>query len=1069
MIRALTSLRNYTLLFLASIATQASAQQSLKLDGEWRFALDPNDYGINEKPANWNFPEKIQLPGKLTEQGFGNLPSFETPWTGGSWRYPEMFVEWQKPDNFKYPFTLQPPRHYLGPAWYQRDITIPASWEGQELQVMLERPHWETTLWVNDQKIGGMNSLGTPHRYNFGALPPGKHTLTLRIDNRQDDVNVGGAAHSISDETQGNWNGVVGKMELRALPSNRIERVDVYPSNDGTLKLIIHGKATTDLNLNVSCTPVGKESSEPFLTTQITSKGQFSKTVEAKVPFTPELWSEFSPALYDLSVSIGENAPSHTTRFGFREMENRDGILTLNGKRVYLRGTLDCAIFPRLGHPPTEIEPWMKILRTCQNHGLNHIRFHSWCPPKAAFIAADQLGVYFQVEASAWSGNVGSGTPFDAWLEVETELMRAEYGNHACFVMMAYGNEPHGKNHAQHLVGWVARQTKTDDRRLYTTAAGWPVHQNNGFQNPFQPRIQRWGEGLKSLINAKAPQTDFDFNGYVQKHRDAPIVSHEIGQWCAYPNFDEIEKYDGYFKARNFEIFRETARRNGLFKQSQDFLMASGKWQTACYKHDIEAALRTPNFGGFQLLSLSDFTGQGTALVGVLDAFWDEKGYISPEEFHQFSSEIVPLARLEKMVFTNNEILTADLQLSHFGPKELSNATPRWKIASAQATIAEGSLPPRNLASANLHDLGSISVPLKDITTATKLTLILSLENSAIKNSWDIFVYPETLPTPSKDFTTTSTLAETLTALDAGKKVLWLAPPHTVADDPERPLQIGFSTIFWNTAYTSWQPPHTLGLLIDQDHPSLSEFPTDTHTNWQYWEIVTRSRPFILTEHQNLIPIIQPIDDWFTNRKLGLVFEAKVGNGTLLACSADLTSDLDTRPAARQLRHSLEKHLTSPAFNPTQALQAKDLKALIAKPPRIVELGATITASSQERGFEAANTIDAKTKTLWHSRFTGTPEKPPHTLTIAFPKPTEISAFLITQRQDGNRNGRLSEVEVLDEKGSLLTTVKIAADADQIRIPLPEKISSSKFTLRFPSVANGTHAAIAELDIVTPN
>lgn len=1051
---------------LLGLCATAQAMDSLPLDGEWRFALDPQDLGLRETPENWKFPDTIQLPGKLTAQGFGNKPSFETRWTGETWRYPDMFVEWQQPDNFKFPFFLQPPLHYVGPAWYQRDITIPPEWENKDLRVLLDRPHWETTLWIDDRKIGGLNSLGTPHRYDLGPLAPGDHTLTLRIDNRQDDVDVGGAAHSITDQTQGNWNGVVGEMKLLALEPDRVEQVDVFPSLDGSLKLVIEGHSRSATDLHISCTPVGEKTAAPFLSTRVGTSGRFAKTLEATLPFTPEPWSEFSPALYQLSVSIGENDAPFTTTFGFRKIENRDGTLTLNGTRLFLRGTLECAIFPRLGHPPTEVEPWKRILRICRAHGLNHLRFHSWCPPKAAFIAADEMGFYYQVEASAWARTVGDGGPFDAWLEIETERMRDEYGNHPSFLLMAYGNEPHGPNHADHLADWVAGQTKTDGRRLYTTGAGWPVRTGSGFHNPFQPRIQLWGAGLSSLINAKPPTTDFDFGSYVKKHPDAPIISHEIGQWCAYPNFDEIDKYDGFFKARNFEIFREVARRNGVLDQAHDFLMASGKWQAACYKHDIEAALRTPGFGGFQLLDLHDFPGQGTALVGVLDAFWEEKGYISPEAYRRFAGPIVPLARLEKMVFTADETLTATLQLSHFGLADLKQAVPFWRLTAGDQVMAEGRLPARDLATGTLHTLGSLKLPLAKIKAPAQLKLTVGIEGADALNSWDLFVYPPELPAAPTGFTTARSLDDALAALARGEKVFWLASPDDVADDPERPIQIGFSPIFWNTVYTSWQPPHTLGLLNQPSHPALSDFPTETHTNWQHWEIVTRSRPFLLTPHRELLPIIQPIDDWFTNRKLGLVFEARVGKGRLLACSIDLESDLATRPAARQLRHSLQRYVAGDAFQPEVTLTPADLKSLVRTPPRIPALGGVVRASSEDRGYEAALAIDGKPATFWHSRFTGGAVKPPHEFTVEFPTPVALDRVILQQRGDGSQNGRLSKLTILDDRGQVLAEKEIFPHNDRLGIALPKGTTTRRLVLRMPETANGTHAAIAEIDVV---
>ncbi len=1048
-----------TALFLAMLPA-AAEMLPIPLAGEWRFALDAPDSGLAAGPDGWKFPDKIQLPGMLTAQGFGEIPSFETKWTGDGWRYPKMFKEWQAADNFKFPFFLQPPRHYVGPAWYQRDVEIPADWKGRALRVHLERVHWQSRLWIDGVEAGSRDSLGTPHDYDFAPLAPGKHTLTLRIDNRLAPVNVGPLSHSVTDHTQGNWNGVVGDMTLNALPANRIDRVDIYPANDGHVRLVVTGNAKGSLEIQATC-------DGPVASTTIHAEGKFTATLEGKVGLTPELWSEFSPKLYDLNVSIGDD--SRTSRFGFREIENQGGKLVLNGRQAFLRGTLECAIFPLTGHPPTDVDSWKRIVKICKDHGLNHIRFHSWCPPEAAFVAADELGFYYEVEASTWANQgaeIGSGMPLDAWVDAETARMFAAYGNHPSFLMMAYGNEPSGKNHAKWLAGWVARQQKADPRRLYTTASGWPIRPGSDYFSSPDPRVQRWGEGLKSMINAKAPTTDFDWSDFVKQHPQAPVVSHEIGQWCVYPDFSEIAKYTGYTKAKNFEIFQETAKRNGILDQARNFLMASGKWQAACYKHDIEAALRTPGFGGFQLLDLHDFPGQGTALVGVLNAFWEEKGYISAAEFKRFSGPIVPLARMEKLVFTEGDSLEADLELAHFGPKDFPQAKPAWKLASGDEIIAQGSLPPRDLAAGALHDLGKIRVPMTGFAMPAKLTLTVGLAGMSETNSWDLFVYPKELPAaPAADFTTTGTIEETVAALAAGKKVLWLAPPITIADDPDRPLQIGFSPVFWNTAWTEWQPPHTLGLLIDAKHPALADFPTDTFTNWQWWEIVSRSRPFLLTRHHDLKPIVQPIDDWFTNRKLGLVFEANVGPGKLLACSADLENDLDSRPAARQLRHSLETYLAKPDFHPAAILVPADLAKLVRELTAMEKLGASVRADSEQGIFEAARAIDGDPATFWHSSYSRSKTGPPHEFTLRLAKPAALAAILLTQRQDGQRSGQLGKVEILDGSGRTLATAEVPLNARDFRIDLPQGTRTDQLTLRIPAGRDGPYAAIAEIGL----
>ena len=929
--------------WMAAMGMAAAGGEVIDLSGEWRFALDPNDHGAHAKPEDWRFPDKIRLPGTVASQGFGGVPSMKTEWTGEGWRYPEMFKEWQADDNFKFPFFLQPPRHYVGPAWYQREIVVPNAWQDRQVTLHLERVHWTSTVWINGNKAGEGESLGTPHEFVLGELPPGRHVLTLRVDNRMRDINVGPLSHSMTDHTQGNWNGVVGRMELRQQDArNFIRRVRAFPAADGTVKLRITGKAGAAMidapsvvvrDAGAGLVMVGGGRPVPD------RDGSFELEIVAKAPGPVKRWDEFSPALNRWIVELESGDDTSFDRkevsFGFREVGTKDGRITINGRKTFLRGTLECCIFPLTGHPPVDVESWKRIVRICKEHGLNHIRFHSWCPPEAAFIAADELGFYYQVEVSSWANQgaeIGSGRPLDGWIERETKRMLDAYGNHPSFLLMAYGNEPAGKDHAKWLQDWVARRKAEDPRRLYTTGAGWTVMPGSDFDSTPDPRIQQWGEGIKSILNGQPPRTDFDWRDRIAKHGATPVISHEIGQWCAYPDFREIEQYTGCFKPRNFEIFRETARRNGLLDQAGDFLMASGKLQTLAYKHDIEAALRTPGFGGFQLLDLHDFPGQGTALVGVLNAFWNSKGYVSADDYRRFSGPVVPLIRTKAMVLTNDATLSADVELAQFGPHDFKQLGTEWRLATESGEIiALGRFTAKDLPSGELHSLGRIEVPLAKVDRAAKLVLEIGSAAAGFSNDWEFFVYPAIVPEKESSVLVTRELDSAIAALEQGRRVLWSPPADGVADDPQRPLVAGFSPIFWNTAWTQWQPPHTLGILCDPKHPALAGFPTDSHSNWQWWELQKDARPFILTPMKDIQPVVQVIDDWFTNRRLGYVFEARVEKGSLLASAVDVV-ETRRRPVAAQFRASIISYMESDAFQPAVALDPASLRFLVRKP-----------------------------------------------------------------------------------------------------------------------------------------
>ena len=398
-----------------------------------------------------------------------------------------------------------------------------------------------------------------------------------------------------------------------------------------------------------------------------------------------------------------------------------------------------------------------------------------------------------------------------------------------------------------------------------------------------------------------------------------PYVSHAIGQWCVYPNFKEITKYTGVLKARNFEIFKESLEENHMGHLADSFLMASGKLQALCYKADIEAALRTKDMAGFQLLDLHDFPGQGTALVGVLDPFWEEKGYITPEEYSRFCNQTVPLARFRKRVFKDVESIEAEIEVAHFGSEPLIQVQPAWILRTADGQkVDEGVFQAMDIPIGNGIRIGNISVGSKMIERPQKLTLEVSV--SGFKNSWDLWVFPwieEVIPDNDKIMILRDFNKTTVKFLEEGGKVLFVPVKDRITEEYGRDVGIGFSSIFWNTAWTREQKPHTLGILCDPDHPALAGFPTEYHSNWQWWDAMSHSNAIILDRFSpELKPIVRVIDDWVTNRNLGLILEVKVGKGKLIVSGIDLMKDSRNRPEARQMLHSLYKYMESEAFNP---------------------------------------------------------------------------------------------------------------------------------------------------------
>ncbi len=918
---------------LCLVGPVALAAPSLDLSGTWRFALDREDVGIRDRWFARDLADSIHLPGALQHQGYGDEISVDTPWVAKlvdlKWSAKQKYQRYTQPGHVLVPFFLQPPRHYLGAAWYQRDIEIPAGWSSRRVVLTLERPHWETRVWVDERLIGSNRSLGTPHAYDLGTgLTPGLHRLTVRVDNRMI-VDVGSDAHSVSDETQTAWNGIVGRLEMSATSPVWIADVQAYPNvpRRSVLVKVRIGNATgqagkgrvsvRDVVAPVSWDPNGAR-------------------IELEVQLSREagLWDEFSPSLHRLSLRLmGDQADDRReVLVGLREVGASGLRLTMNGRPFLARGTLECCIFPLTGYPAMDVSAWRRIIRTCKDYGLNHIRFHSFCPPEAAFVAADDLGFYLQVECGVWARGtrLGYGDPVDAWLAEETDAILAAYGNHPSFVFMAHGNEPSAR--PEFLAAWVKRLKEADPRRLYTAATGWG-------QTPEDQYYAAMAVVRTSAKRTPSIRGDRGWRGkdYSDGLAEAmvPTMGHEIGQFCAYPNFNEIAKYTGALKPGNLMIFRDFAAAGGILEQNTRIAQASGRLQVLCYKEEVEAALRTQDLAGFQLLDLHDFPGQGTALVGVLDAFWESKGYVTPAEYRRFCNTTVPLARLARRTFTTAEALDVPLEITHFGAAPLENAVPYWKLVDAQGGVAAGGeLQGRTIPIASGTSLGRVHVDLGKLAAPAEYRLIAGIQGTPFENDWSIWLYPGQvdLAAPAGVHVARQLDAPALAALDKGARVILFPEQIGRAHPP-----VSFTPIFWNNQLFPNEKKQTLGLLCDPVHPALAQFPTREHSEWNWEDICQGARAFDLAGlPKDLCPVIQVIDDWNTGRKLALVFECRVGQGRLLVCGADLAGLGGQSPAARQLQRSLLAYAGGDRFNPTVSLgpeQVQDLIALAA--PRV--------------------------------------------------------------------------------------------------------------------------------------
>ena len=904
--------------------TSANAQNAIDLSGDWQFRID-RDGGCE---ATSRFDDHIQLPGSMLTRGKGDDLSLKTRWVGSiydsSYYYNPYMEPYRRAGRMKFPFFLTPDKHYVGSAWYRRSVTIPAAWRRHRVILFLERPHIETTVYVNGVMAGHQMSLSVPHQYDItGFVTPGKaNQIAIRVYNGIENVCVGQDSHSVTDQTQGDWNGIVGRIELQSFPKSYIRGVKVYPDIEKHAVKVVVSSLCKDFDFSINGSNVHAEK-------------QNDSTFVLGMGDKMQLWDEFSPTIYTLAVSA--NRQTYTTTFGMREISIRGRQIYLNGKPIWIRGTVENCDFPLTGYPPTDVASWMKIFSKCKSYGLNAMRFHSYCPPEAAFTAADSLGFYLQPEGPSWPNHgvkLGRGMKIDTYLMDETRRMTEAYGNHPSFVMLAAGNEPAGD-----WVAWcdkfVDYWKRTDPRRVYCGASvggGW------AWDTGSQYHVKGGARGLD--WDRHAPQSADDYYGqitrFVQKGSttktfdiNEPFISHEQGQWCAFPDLQETSQYTGAYKARNFEIFADLLRDNGMSAMSQKFLHASGCLQTLAYKYEIERNLRTPDYAGFVLLGLNDYSGQGTALVGPLNVFWREKGYCTAAEWSRFCAPVVPLARFPRFTYTNADTLQVPVQMYNAGRGPLKNARTTYFIHDAQGNeYTHGLVSLQDIPVGKCIGLGTVSFPLDIFSMPVKLTLtvISSPENGSVqpvRNQWDFWVYPASVQMPApQDVLITDTLDQkALTTLRRGGKVLITAAGKVRYGSD---IVQTYLPVFWNTSWFKMRPPHTTGVTIDATHPLFREFPTDDWGNLNWWELLNKAQVMNFAEFpKDFQPTIQSIDTWHVSRKIGMLFEANVLGGKLIMTTMDITDDLSRRIVARQMRKAILDYMHSTDFRPSLTISPR--------------------------------------------------------------------------------------------------------------------------------------------------
>lgn len=917
-----------TILILSLIPLLSVAQQRseyIDLQGNWMFSLDPE----GSVTPSTRLVDEIRLPGTTDTNRKGNALK-DTLQTGHLSRL----------------------YSYVGKAWYKRYVDIPENWKNKHIVLFMERTK-PSTVFIDGKEVGSQNNISTPQEYTLtDFLKPGRHILTVMIDNSEHRVpkQLISNSHAYTEDTQTNWNGMLGSILLKATDPLFIE--DIQLTVDGTQKTLnmdtrLRGAIKKKINLNYLLIPWGADYGIVVAKQEI----QPTKETQHRITLTYrndslDLWSEHHPTLYRMRVEI-DNGDAKEKVFGLRTFHTKGTQFFINDRLTFLRGKHDACVFPLTGHVPMDVGSWRRYLQICKGYGINHIRFHSWCPPEACFLAADIEGVYLQPELPFWGKFDKEDLSLMDFLYKEGMNILFTYGHHPSFVMFALGNELSGDIDA--MKRFINGYRKIDKTKLYTFGSntflgygGW--NDEMDYFTTCRNGGEKWGtfdthtRGSFSfadvfdggIINNMYPNTQYSFSKAIAGV-PMPVISHETGQFQTYPDYREINKYNGVLYPYNLKEFQRRLEKAGMLDQALDFHKASGAWSLQLYKADIEMDLRTPGFGGFQLLDIQDYPGQGSAYVGILDAFMESKDLTTPTEWRQWCNEVVPLL-LWKGYTWNNDAWEGTVQIANYGETSLKDKKLSWTIRYPDGRVHSSETFTINNDSIGLFTAATVKGKLNDIQKATRLDLVLQIEGTPYHNTYPMWVYPENKiqAADTKGIIITNTLSdEIVKKLQQGAKVLYMPDTTSMGknrNDIVRTQTVGglFQTDYWNygmfktISENNKRPvsPGTLGILTDPKHPIFKDFPTDSHTNWQWFPMIKASNPSILDEtEKNYRPIVQVIDNIERNHKLGLIYEYTVGKGKILVCMSPL-NQLQQYPEARQLYKSILHYMQSETFQP---------------------------------------------------------------------------------------------------------------------------------------------------------
>lgn len=842
---------------------------------------------------------------------------------------------------------------FEGVATYYKTIFIPEI-EKKRLFLKIERSK-EVTLLINEVLMVPWQegTLSTAYLYELTEYT-GKHVnVKIQVDNAYSkwprESIIGSSAST--DETQTNWNGILGEFAIYEEDCIFISSLRVYPNEEGAnVSIEIEGMEYLKEEqkfLNVTITSEALEADRLEIQFPIQQKKPQNRTDNLRHQYNTtvywkkdiQLWDEWEGVLYNLQAILSDPTSNQVLHqkeivFGIRTFSiDKDIRLNLNNRKVFMRGEANCCVFPEKGYPPmTEVE-WIKILNQYKEYGVNCMRFHSWCPPEAAFRAADQLGMMMQPELSQWNFKDAFGNESErSYYSLELKKIAEHLANHPSYVMLTFGNELQYTKEGFKYANELLKDIKCyDHSRLYAISSNYHYGEEGvDGDSDFYTAMTLKEEILRAIsspmighLNECYPSACHTYDHTVQKIRELgkPVFGFEVGQYEILPDFNEIDLFCGVTKAVNYELIRNRAKEMGMLSEWGQYVEATGESAYLCYKEEVEAVLRTEGMSGLSLLGLQDFPGQGTALVGMMNVHLDPKpfSFASPERFRQFFNQVVPLLYLKKYTYQNGEELSAILQIANYGKRPIHDIV-LWSLIEGNQTILKGQIDNAPYVNQGLNMAGEIKFRLPKKTNSK--TYQIQIQIGVYKNEYTIWSYEDEIVNTSNVQISEIVTEELLESVKNG--ATYYIEPETLKENFPNSITGHFTNDFWSIGTFPLQDGG-MGLFIDTSHPALEKFPTQKHSDYQWWPM-SKGRVMILPN--GFQSIIKVPDSATRAYNMGLLFEINYGKGRLMISGMGLSKQ-QQYPECRALLGSILSYLDKEDVLEFQTMTKEELAQIV--------------------------------------------------------------------------------------------------------------------------------------------